>query len=253
MITPDFRDFKPELYHYGMPRRSGRYPWGSGKRPYQGDMVKSIDDAVKKNKKILKTREKIFASAKIRDNMDYASSDLQNSIDRLSKKANALDDQREHIRIVSLKEINEAFKNPDFKKEVDEYIYEHTKGTKRLDKDNYDYTLRDGIYNIVNNPKYTPESYKKQLQLNKNIDEYHDSVNKEIANFIDKDIGSTRISKARSGITYYEVARDLLDDGISWVDEIALDKQKSIDYILSRTPSFYPLEEYNQKHANGRR
>jgi DNA-binding NarL/FixJ family response regulator len=26
-----------ELMHYGMPRRSGRYPWGSGKNPYQGD------------------------------------------------------------------------------------------------------------------------------------------------------------------------------------------------------------------------
>lgn len=25
-----------ELFHYGMPRRSGRYPWGSGKNPYQG-------------------------------------------------------------------------------------------------------------------------------------------------------------------------------------------------------------------------
>ena len=26
---------KYELYHVGMPRRSGRYPWGSGDRPYQ--------------------------------------------------------------------------------------------------------------------------------------------------------------------------------------------------------------------------
>ena len=24
-----------ELYHYGMPRRSGRFPWGSGDNPYQ--------------------------------------------------------------------------------------------------------------------------------------------------------------------------------------------------------------------------
>lgn len=24
-----------ELYHIGIPRKSGRYPWGSGKRPYQ--------------------------------------------------------------------------------------------------------------------------------------------------------------------------------------------------------------------------
>lgn len=24
-----------EIFHYGMPERSGRYPWGSGDRPYQ--------------------------------------------------------------------------------------------------------------------------------------------------------------------------------------------------------------------------
>ena len=23
-----------DLYHYGVPKRSGRYPWGSGNRPY---------------------------------------------------------------------------------------------------------------------------------------------------------------------------------------------------------------------------
>lgn len=26
-----------DLLHYGVPRRSGRYPWGSGQRPFQGD------------------------------------------------------------------------------------------------------------------------------------------------------------------------------------------------------------------------
>lgn len=33
----DFREFKKEqdLLHYGMPKRSGRYPYGSGERPYQ--------------------------------------------------------------------------------------------------------------------------------------------------------------------------------------------------------------------------
>lgn len=28
-------EFTDELYHYGMPKRSGRYPWGSGENPYQ--------------------------------------------------------------------------------------------------------------------------------------------------------------------------------------------------------------------------
>lgn len=29
-----------ELYHYGVPRKSGRYPYGSGKEPYQNDPKK---------------------------------------------------------------------------------------------------------------------------------------------------------------------------------------------------------------------
>lgn len=29
-----------ELYHYGVPRKSGRYPYGSGKEPYQDDPKK---------------------------------------------------------------------------------------------------------------------------------------------------------------------------------------------------------------------
>ena len=38
-----------ELIHYGMPRRSGRYPWGSGEDPYQhsGDFLSRIDELTK--------------------------------------------------------------------------------------------------------------------------------------------------------------------------------------------------------------
>ena len=38
------------LMHYGMPRRSGRYPWGSGDDPYQrtGDFLGRIDELKKK-------------------------------------------------------------------------------------------------------------------------------------------------------------------------------------------------------------
>lgn len=38
-----------ELVHYGMPRRSGRYPWGSGKDPYQrsSDFLSRIEDLTK--------------------------------------------------------------------------------------------------------------------------------------------------------------------------------------------------------------
>lgn len=38
-----------ELIHYGMPRRSGRYPWGSGKDPYQhsGDFLARVEELKK--------------------------------------------------------------------------------------------------------------------------------------------------------------------------------------------------------------
>lgn len=40
------------LMHYGMPRRSGRYPWGSGENPYQhtGDFLSRIDKLEKEGK-----------------------------------------------------------------------------------------------------------------------------------------------------------------------------------------------------------
>lgn len=39
------------LEHYGMPRRSGRYPWGSGDNPYQhtGDFMSRVDQLRKEN------------------------------------------------------------------------------------------------------------------------------------------------------------------------------------------------------------
>lgn len=39
------------LMHYGMPRRSGRYPWGSGDNPYQhsGDFLSRVEEMKKNN------------------------------------------------------------------------------------------------------------------------------------------------------------------------------------------------------------
>lgn len=44
-IIDDFDEID-ELWHYGMPRRSGRYPYGSGKDPYQrtGDFLARVDE-----------------------------------------------------------------------------------------------------------------------------------------------------------------------------------------------------------------
>lgn len=49
-----------ELYHYGIPRRSGRYPYGSGDRPYQSISRKEINRVLKGRK-----RGEIFRQSRI--------------------------------------------------------------------------------------------------------------------------------------------------------------------------------------------
>lgn len=50
-----------ELFHYGVKRRSGRYPWGSGKRPYQGsskEISRQTFEEVKRIQSSLNPKEK---------------------------------------------------------------------------------------------------------------------------------------------------------------------------------------------------
>ena len=48
MGLSELNDF---LEHYGMPRRSGRYPYGSGENPYQhtGDFISRVEEMRKQN------------------------------------------------------------------------------------------------------------------------------------------------------------------------------------------------------------
>lgn len=46
------------LAHYGIKRRSGRYPWGSGERPYQGDDITASKQRSPSKKAATKTMSK---------------------------------------------------------------------------------------------------------------------------------------------------------------------------------------------------
>ena len=68
-----------ELYHYGTPRHSGRYPWGSGENPYQGDMdFKAHYNSLKKKgwtqKEIAKSMN--MNTSELRARVDIASENM---------------------------------------------------------------------------------------------------------------------------------------------------------------------------------
>ena len=76
------------LEHYGIPRRSGRYPWGSGSRPFQGDSAAakssgSTKSSGKSGKTGLFKKEKTKTRSSEEDLSEISSEELQKKINRI--------------------------------------------------------------------------------------------------------------------------------------------------------------------------
>jgi len=77
-------DKDKELYHYGTPRHSGRYPWGSGENPYQGDIdfkahVKQLKSKGWSQKEIAKSMN--MTTSQLRARIDIASENVTRARD----------------------------------------------------------------------------------------------------------------------------------------------------------------------------
>lgn len=76
------------LEHYGIPRRSGRYPWGSGSRPFQGDSAAakssgSTKSSGKSGKTGLFKKGKTKTKSSEEDLSEISSEELQKKINRI--------------------------------------------------------------------------------------------------------------------------------------------------------------------------
>ena len=76
------------LEHYGIPRRSGRYPWGSGSRPFQGDSAAakssgSTKSSGKSGKTGLFKKGKTKPESSEEDISKISSEELQKKINRI--------------------------------------------------------------------------------------------------------------------------------------------------------------------------
>jgi len=80
------------LMHYGMPKRSGRYPWGSGKDPYQhsGDFLSRVQELKKSG----------LSETKIADTMGLSTTQLRTQIS-LAK------DERRSLQVATAKGLRE--------------------------------------------------------------------------------------------------------------------------------------------------
>lgn len=82
------------LEHYGMPRRSGRYPWGSGEEPYQSsrDFVGRVDEMRKNNFTYVDKKGNILTGDKaIAEKLGYSTTDFR-TVYSIAKDQRRMDD-----------------------------------------------------------------------------------------------------------------------------------------------------------------
>lgn len=70
---------KNELHHIGIKRRSGRYPWGSGKNPYQSESFKFLSE-------LDSQRDKGISDKDIAKNMGISTTELRSRITIANKE-----------------------------------------------------------------------------------------------------------------------------------------------------------------------
>lgn len=82
------------LEHYGMPRRSGRYPWGSGDEPYQNtrDFIGRVDEMRKNNFTYVDKKGNILTGDKaIAEKLGYSTTDFR-TVYSIAKDQRRMDD-----------------------------------------------------------------------------------------------------------------------------------------------------------------
>lgn len=102
------RVYHDDLIHFGIKRRSGRYPYGSGERPFQGEggrlsrrkkEVKKTFQSEEEKQKFLKTASSATEIIQYQD--ELTNNELQNALNRIKTTR--------ELRNISKREINAAW------------------------------------------------------------------------------------------------------------------------------------------------
>lgn len=227
-VDLDYLAFKQarrnDLLHYGVKRRSGRYPWGSGEHPYQSDAKRAIDKAVRRTDK-RNDPKNIALQGTVKNRI---ASNVKNSHNMFGEKSEEIRKRKDDLNrmiyeseTVSRSEMKKAIKDPKLREEVDQYIQMNEKFFEeyKLDpKQNRNNSFRDFAYDVLLNEndmmdKWFPETKKLLKEIDKSQEEYKNIIKGEVSRILSdtKGISSERISRVKNEyITYGDIVDQIL-------------------------------------------
>lgn len=98
------------LYHYGMPRRSGRYPWGSGEDPYQhsGDFISRVQELRKQGMSEAEIAKAVGLKNTTELRTHYSNAINQRRSDQIARARSMLADGKSQAEVAREMGINES-------------------------------------------------------------------------------------------------------------------------------------------------
>lgn len=227
-----------ELYHYGLPRRSGRYKWGSGDRPFQGDNIGGS----------------LIAKRKA----------AQNSIDERKKKsAEQLADEYSHPMRTSVKGMNDRIKKMS-EQSADRVINGPLKEREGKRLINPDAERREESPKPEETPKSkdaTPEQYreaiKKMTELNNKNVELGNKWKKELDELRAKQNSPKETEKAVKNLSKdakeelkKEAAKDPNSRDLYGKNPADMSDKELANYLSRRKMEDRYAEYYKKDHPN---
>ena len=165
----DVRDFlvdnrellNDHLEHYGLPRRSGRYKWGSGKDPYQSTGGKrSFKKAASAGERYIKS--KLGSSKRAQKKAERKADNAREKEENKKAKANKYRDEKAYVKSLSDEELSRINKRDQME---NQYLNNHPQ-KKPLSKKMLDMVFKDILIPAVSETvKDEGKKYvKKQLK-----------------------------------------------------------------------------------------
>lgn len=184
-----------ELCHYGVKRKSGRYPWGSGERPFQGDKLSA--KAIKLAQKGKKRDSNYFTQDRTipKGTTMYRTTPMNNEKDSGYKYVTYIQEDRDLYRGSYADSIKE-----NYGKSEDSKLYENTYTLKSDLKIPSRATLKQAQLAAMSDPKVRKDaidSYSKKVVKSETLDlilNYGEDWEKE-AKIWEKQISNDFMSK----------------------------------------------------------
>ena len=153
--------FNDHLEHIGMPRRSGRYKWGSGKDPYQSlERKRHLKKAAKAGERYIKS--KLGSSKRAQKKAEIKAAKAREKEENEKAKANKYRDEKAYVKSLSDEELSRINKRDQME---NQYLNNHPQ-QKPFHKKMIDMAFKDILIPAVSETmKDEGKKYvKKQLK-----------------------------------------------------------------------------------------